>query len=453
MKNAEELKKERTEIFHDLYDGKIPKRVPVGGLIGIEFCIEFAGLPPARTQWTLEGIEEAMDRICQMTGQDIYPFGFARSPVALQILESRILRMGSGGFIQYTEVPVMEADEYDDLIKNPHEFIMEKVLPRKYKALDADPVTRSIVYAKAAKALFDHMDTFAKIDAKLIEKYGYYTPPPESTGIALAPLDFIADELRGVKGLLMDVRRCPEKVAEACEALLPLTLKRALPPVPSKYGQTFMPLHMPGFLRTSDFEKLYWPTFSRVVQALADAGQPVFMFCDHDWMRFLDYLYELPENTRIAFEFGDPKVIKEKLGKRHILSGLYPMTYLKTATKEQCIDKVKELLDIMAPGGRYYFDFDKSLITLNSVNVENYFAVVRYVAENAYYSNAGEEAPKDENSGRSFIKVGEIPPFKSKYYKTWEDYKKEHPEIPAELEPVVAQKLQMYEEMFFMLIS
>ncbi|MDN5332300.1 MAG: hypothetical protein PWP45_1525 [Tepidanaerobacteraceae bacterium] len=51
-------------------------------------------------------------------------------------------------------------------------------------------------------------------------------------------------------------------------------------------------------------------------------------------------------------------------------------------------------------------------------------AVTRYVAENAYYSNAGEEAPKDENSGKSFIKLGEIPPFKSKYYKTWDRIQK-----------------------------
>ncbi|TZE80617.1 uroporphyrinogen decarboxylase family protein [Calorimonas adulescens] len=451
MSDVKLLQQERTKLFHDLYDGKIPKRVPVNANMGVEFCIQYAGLPLAKTQWTMEGVEEAMDRACQITGSDGYPFGFTRFPAPLQILGSKFSVMGSDGFIQHPEVTVMEADEYDELIKNPYDFIMEKALPRTYPELDTDPVTRSLVFAKAAKAFFDSMDEYAKIDAKLSEKYGFYVTPPESVGMALAPFDFIADVLRGFKGISMDVRRCPEKVAEACEALLPLTLKRAIPPVPSKYGQTFMPLHMATFLRESDFEKLYWPTFSRTVQALADVGQPVFMFCEHNWMRYLDYLYELPENTRIAFEFGDPKLVKQKLGKRHILSGLYPMTYLKTATKQQCIDKAKELLDIMAPGGRYYFDFDKSLISLDTANVENYEAVTRYVAENSYYSNAGEPADCDENAGKKFIETGDIKPFKSKYYKTWEEYKAEHPEIPADLEPVIAQKLQMYEEMFFML--
>jgi len=449
MKNAKELQQERAQIFHDLADGRVPKRVPVGGNIGIEFCIQYAGLPLAKTQWTLEGVEEAMDKACQITGSDLYPLGPARPPIGYQILGSRTNVMGSKGFIQHPEVSVMEADEYDDFIKNPHEFIMEKALPRMDKELDTDPVTRSIVYAKAVKAHFDYLDRYAQIDEKLIEKYGFYRIPPESAGMALSPLDYIADFLRGFKGIVMDLRRCPEKVAEACEAILPMIVKMGTPPVISKYGQTFMPLHMAPFLRTSDFENIYWPTFSRTIQALADKGQRVFMFCDHDWMRYLDHLYELPENTCIAFEFGDPKVIKEKLGKRHILSGLYPMTYLKTATKQECVDKAKELLDIMAPGGRYYFDFDKSLISIDSANIENYTAVTRYIAENSYYNNAGEPLASDANKGKKFVDTGEIKAFKSKYYQTWEEYKEKHPNISPELEPIIAQKLQMYEEMLF----
>lgn len=126
------------------------------------------------------------------------------------------------------------------------------------------------------------------------------------------------------------------------------------------------------------------------------------------------------------------------------------MTYLKTGTKQQCIDKAKELLDIMAPGGRYYFDFDKSLISIDSANIENYTAVTRYMAENSYYNNAGADAASDGNAGRKFIDVGEIRPFRSKYYKTWDEYKAKHPEINPELEPIIAEKLQVYEEMLFM---
>ena len=145
-------------------------------------------------------------------------------------------------------------------------------------------------------------------------------------------------------------------------------------------------------------------------------------------------------------------MVKEKLGKKHIISGFYPLTYLKSATKQQCIDKAKELIDILAPGGKYIFEFDKSPVSLNSVNVENYAAVLRYVAENAKYDNAGERSPAEEEASFS-PKIDEseryIPEIRSKYFKTWEEYKREHPEIDPRLEAIIAEKLQSYEEMLF----
>jgi hypothetical protein len=72
-----------------------------------------------------------------------------------------------------------------------------------------------------------------------------------------------------------------------------------------------------------------------------------------------------------------------------ILGGFYPLTLLKNGTKRQCIDKAKELLDILAPGGNYFFTFDKGALTLNDINPENYVSVMEYVIENSKYSNAG----------------------------------------------------------------
>jgi hypothetical protein len=88
------------------------------------------------------------------------------------------------------------------------------------------------------------------------------------------------------------------------------------------------------------------------------------LFCEDDWTRYADYLYELPADTIIRFEYGDAKVIKEKLGKKHILTGFYPLTYLNLHTKEQCVDKAKELLDILAPGGKYFFSMVKVAMSI-----------------------------------------------------------------------------------------
>lgn len=452
--NNKQLQQERKQLFEDVYSGKIPQRVPIMANLPIEFCIQYAGLPLAETQWTLEGVEEALEKACQVMRSDYYPFGFIRYPAPLQILGSKGHVMGAKGFIQHPEVVGMEPEDYDDFIKNPYDCIMEKILPRLFPELDTDPVTRSLVFAKAFKAYSDYEEAYAKIGAKLIEKYGFYTAPAESVAVVTAPFDFLADFLRSFKGISMDVKRCPEKIIAACEAVLPLQIKKGLPPQPSKFGYTFIPLHMGSYLRTSDFEKLFWPSLSKMVHILAAAGQPCRLFCEHDWMRFLDYLAELPENTRLHFEYGDPRIVKEKLGKKFILSGFYPLTYLKTATKQQCIDKAKELIDILAPGGKFIFSFDKSPVSLDSVNVENYSAVLDYVAENTNYANAGEPAAGgDQPILETAAEKGALPQFKSRYYQTWAEYKDKHSEINSRLEPVIASKLQGYEEKLFKMIS
>lgn len=38
-------------------------------------------------------------------------------------------------------------------------------------------------------------------------------------------------------------------------------------------------------------------------------------------------------NLSLMFEYGDPKEIKAKLGHKHIITGLYPFSYMKTHTK------------------------------------------------------------------------------------------------------------------------
>lgn len=452
MKETAKTREERNQLFQDVYNGIVPKRVPIRANLSLEFSLQYAGLPLADTQWTLDGVEEALDQAFQISHSDAYPLGYPRYPAHLHIMGAKTFIMGSNGFMQHPEVKGMEEQDYDDFIKNPYDCLIEKIMPRLYSELGTDPINRSLIIAKGMLANMDYMHKYAMINEKLTEKHGFYSVPRGSGAGVTAPFDYLADFLRSFTGISTDVRRYPEKVAAACEALLPLQVKRGLPPVPSKYGETFIALHMATYLRTKDFEKLFWPSLFQLVHKLAEEGQPCYLFCEDDWTRYLDHLYELPAKTRLYFEKGNPLLIKDKLGKKHIISGLYPLTYLKTATKEQCIDKAKELLDIMAPGGNFVFSFDKSPLSLADVNVENYVAVLKYVAENTKYDNAGEVVIKEENSSRQQI-IEKIPEFKSKYYRSTDDYHVNNSEIDAKLKPVIAPILQSYEEILFNFLS
>ena len=48
----------------------------------------------------------------------------------------------------------------------------------------------------------------------------------------------------------MDIKRCPEKILAACDAILPLSIKKGTPAKPSPLGANFIALHMATYLRT-----------------------------------------------------------------------------------------------------------------------------------------------------------------------------------------------------------
>lgn len=378
------LSQERRQLFSDLFAGKIPERVPIFLIFPVEFAIQYSGKDLFECQWDLSSLEEIYDKICQDFYSDVVPVHPARPVPLYKILGAKNWVMGSNGFIQHPEVEGLAIEDYDAFIGSPLDCLIERVLPKLYAELDAEPNKKAIVWAKAFKALYDGIAYEEMVCANLAKKYGFSEVNFLSAHTE-APLDFVADQLRGFKGISSDIRRIPDKVQAAAEAVLPLMIKKGLPPVISKLNSTFIPLHMAPFMREKDFARFYWPTFKTLVDTLAENGMASKLFVEQDWMRFIDYLYELPENTRMMFEFGDPKIVKEKLGKKHIISGFYPLTLLKTGTKQQCIDKAKELIDILAPGGKYYFTFDKMPLTVDSVNVENLQAVLEYVHTNAKY--------------------------------------------------------------------
>ncbi|SNS37114.1 Uroporphyrinogen decarboxylase (URO-D) [Anaerovirgula multivorans] len=446
LQDPKELQEERTSIFHDVYfNNKIPKRVPVSLSLPFEAIAEFGELDIVEAQWNSAIAEETADKLCQTLYSDVNPFsGSLRFPSFYQALKSQSFVMGSNGFFQHPEVVGMLDEEYDYLIEKPYDCLLEKVIPRQYKALDLnDPVNMAISFAKSLLGFTNDFMTSGQLGGKLTEKYGYYAGGLLSGGFTEAPFDFLADQLRSFKGVSMDVRRMPEKVAEACEALYPIVFKKGLPANITRESTVFIPLHMPTFMREKDFAKLWWPSFKKMLDEYASMGVHASIFCEDDWTRYLDYLYELPTDTIMMFEYGDAKKIKEKLGKKHIITGLYPVTMLKTHTKQQCIDKAKEMVDILAPGGKYVFGLDKHPLSIGDVNMENFCAVAEYVRDYAVYSNIGETAGLQFN--KEDYKVLPSRRLESKYFKRWDQYKVENPRVSD----FGAPKLQGYEEMIF----
>ena len=437
MGDAAKLNEERTQIFHDVYDNKIPKRVPVNVGLSLNVVAGYAGISGKEALWHPEKLEKAADELCSMVFSDICVYsGTILLPAKYQTLGANNMKVSNTGFMQHPNHVGFYPEDYDAFIENPYDCIIERVLPRNFKEL-ASPGRSMFAAAQAMTAGNAVMGESMKLIKKLSEKYGYYSAEPGTGTGVYAPLDILTDTLRSLSGMSLDIRRMPEKVKAAVEAVYPLNYKVGLPQKITNYGHAFFPLHLATFLKEKDFASLWWKPWLRQVTDYASMGYHSNGFCEHNWMRYLDYLMELPVDTQLQFEQGDPQIIKEKLGRRFILTGLFPLGILRTCSRQECIDKTKEFLDIMMPHGKFIFGFDKSALVYDDINLDNLIAVCETVRDYGVYSNPGETA------GEEFHKEdyvhSEVPAFSSKYYKTWEQYLEENPNTPESARDMVAK--------------
>ncbi|MFA0814852.1 MAG: uroporphyrinogen decarboxylase family protein [Anaerofustis sp.] len=373
--HTKKLQEERTQLFQDVYDGRVPKRIPIEISITFDASIEYCGLGLKETQYDLNSYEVYFDRICSEFIMDKMPVTLSsRTPLYPKLMGSKAFVMSKEGHMQHPEVSCMQVEEYDEFIADPYKFLVDKCIPRLFTEIGHGDMRDALNFAKGYKASADNAAKVGAATVKMSEKYGYAALPRGP--LSEAPLDFLADQIRSFTGIVGDIRRVPEKVLAACDVLIPLMARLGTLPSSGRYGRTFLPLHMGPFLNQKQFERFWWPSFKKLMDYFKANRMGSKIFVEQNWMSKIDTLAELDDCVEMQFEYGDPKLCKEKVGKKNIISGLYPITLLQTGTKRECTDKAKELMDVLAPGGGYIFNMDKGIYSLKGNIAENLKAVI-----------------------------------------------------------------------------
>ena len=441
MSDIEKLREERAKNLSDVYNNRIPKRVPCSVSMGLNAVAEFAGVDPRKAFWDYTILEDAVDKLCAMIPSDgQVGGGSVLSPAKYQALGSKSIVMGADGFMQHPNTHMMEEDEYDQFIEDPYAFIVEVGAPRTNRNLDYknNPVRALMAINQANQISGAVMANSMKVSAKMSAKYGYPRGGGVRGGGGYAPLDILSDQLRSFSGMSTDIRRRPDKVAAALEAMKPWEYEQCKCQDLEHYSRDvagFYPLHMATFMRPKDFEKLWWKPWLDMINSYASMGVRSGAFLEDNWDRFIDYLQDVPTGTAFTFEYTNNKALKEKLGKKCILGGGFPLKYLSQCTKDEAIDKTKEWLDVMAPGGQYYFGLDKSALILADVNLDNFKAVVETVLSYGVYDNPGE--PTGEIFHKEDYTEMKVDEFKSRDFLSWDEYKDLNPNTPEEAKKTV----------------
>ena len=379
-----ELKEKRNQLYKDLWAGKRPERVPIEIGVTQDFAVDYCGYNARRDMYSPKITYELADKMAQMFDGDTLPMAPFSQAATYRYVKQAFMVPGDDGFFQHPDIAPMELDEYPEFSKDPLKFIYEKIHPRVFGLCADDPVYGQLKVSIARNVLASQ---FVGLGPNLVDKYDRADYVATAI-LEWAPFDFIADYIRSFSTLLMDIRRKPQWVLDACEAVCEYEVEQArnLPkPAPNKVTVISMPLHMAPYMKQKDFEKFYWPTYEKVVGGFQSVGFQVSTYAEEDWTPHLEAMSDLPGRCCIAFEKPHPSEVVKRVDHKHIFSTMYPSNLLKDGTKQECIDKAKEYLDILMPAGNYIFSPQKVPLRKNDINVENVQAVIEFVKEYGVY--------------------------------------------------------------------
>ena len=374
--------------FRDVLAGRLPDRVPV--LPNIEtwmFHHTGVGIRKAFTEdadslfeaFRLLNEELYLDGVLSISNTFPLKMGSLFGNALYQVSDRGVQIVGSKGRI-------MEAEEYEALASDPLAFFANELAPRRFAELQGSLEEKVSILKQSFYALAEFNRYNGGGIARIEKELGL---PVLVKGTNYLAPDVVLDYLRDFAGISRDVRRCPDALFEACEAVYEMIMDMFYDTCQPPDGRViFSPLHLPTYLRPKDFERLYLPFMKRYIQDMAvERGYQLYFFVEGNWMPYLDLLQELPEGAQLIglFEGGDARQIRERMRGRMIFMGGMPLSVLAMGTREEAIDKAKECLETLAPGGGYIFSTDKVLLSPNDAKAENLIAVCEYVHEHGKY--------------------------------------------------------------------
>lgn len=258
--------------------------------------------------------------------------------------------IGEDSTPQFVGGHFMEDDEYDQLAENPIKFISETIFPRLSPNLET-PEQAMATWVRVGVASERSMPYFGEL-GQILVKAGYL---PLAMGWAGAPLDFIADYLRGFETVMLDLHRRPDKVKRAAEALIKPITDFAIASAKMMGAKIVMcPLHLNDYLSPKQYGEFYWPMLKEVLLAVIKEGLKPIVFFEGDHEIHLETILDLPEGWGVAY-FEKTDVVKAKnilKGHSCIMGGI-PISLLVNGNPETIDEFVKNLLDQVKPGGGF----------------------------------------------------------------------------------------------------
>lgn len=401
----ESLYQERYQRYITALRNGRPDRIPIRPFVA-EFTAKYAGYTCQEVTHDYDKAFAAARKCAAdfdwdaVVGNMVYVWTGLTQALGLRYYGIPGIDVGPDTGFQYKEpeegASFMQADEYDALIADPTGFLFNTWLPRVSENVVApgtpNTYRNNLALVKGGMAMLNYFMAFGPQGQRLREESGTLGA---ISGIFKAPLDILADKLRGYIGLTMDLMEQPEKVMEACKALMPHLLKVGLmgaDPEGNLPIGFWMHRGCVPFITQDQFDTIFWPTLKPIIEEFWANGHQTMFYAEGDWTAHLEAFAELPEQS-IVFHLDRTNVAEAKriLGPKFCLSGGIPNYLLALGTPDEVRAKCKEVIDIAAPGGGYIMD--ASAIVQNDATIENIRAMTDFTREYGVYDGAPSGIP------------------------------------------------------------
>ena len=414
-KEAEKNFQLRAQRLVDVYKVQEPDRVPVNVPVGY--------LPARRAGLTLYDVMNnprkgvaAWKKFNEETDLDTFSTpGIMPSARVMDLMDYQLYRWPGHGIpedvegFQFVEGEYMNADEYDDLIRDPSDFWLRTYLPRVFgvwkpfrKMATLTNITENVHFngLLMAFATPEGQEALKKIGqaAKALGEWNRITGAYARRGMKLgfagargafakAPFDTIGDTLRGTKGIFFDMYRQPQKLLKALDVVADVSIASVLSTLKESKGLlvTF-PLHKgaDGWMSEKQFDTFYWPSLKKMIDAIVAQGGIASLFAEGAYDTRLEKCNVFPKGSLVwLFDKSDMAHAKKVVGKNCCISGNVPASLIHAGTPKEVKDYCRRLIETCAPGGGYILAAGNN--DVEGAKLENLEAMVEAAREYGVY--------------------------------------------------------------------
>jgi uroporphyrinogen-III decarboxylase len=284
---------------------------------------------------------------------------------------------------QFVEKEYMLADEYDQFLKDPSDFVIRKMWPRMADGLAAFgafpsflmlshayfPITELAMLAGQPEvremlekliSIGEKMNRYDAAAAQAVEVLAEKGYPVFIEVPAHAPFDWISDYFRGIRGTMLDMYYQPDKLKAAIDLITPQMIEYTIRTAKEMGARhVSIPLHRGAdpFMSNEQFAEFYWPSLKELLLALIDADITPAPYWEGAYTNRLEFLAELPPRKVWShFDVVDIQKAKEMIGDVMCFWGNVPVQTLISGTPEQTTDYVKELIELFGDNGGLIVD-------------------------------------------------------------------------------------------------